>query len=490
MSVSAWCKATVGLLWTVVLMGAASSVNAQAAETQAARLLAAARKAIHAGSATDAMQSLEMLKKLFPQTPEADQGEKLLTQISSLEVLMDCSHEWRGDVQTVASYLKQSGIGVTISDASLDHMKDRLADYEVVLVWQETASLSFTDPEIQMLKEYVNKGGRLLVIGTTQTLAPYPVRKVLDALSCPLRSPQTQASYGDGKVKFFDNTGLFKQPRLGDARESQEEVVEVFQRLMPYEAVNRSKVDDYVKPEETEEAGPIRIEASWRLRPSADRTKELLGKVLEQVRVTYKDELAEGMTVRLLPRAWSGWAGGMVFSSGAFEGLPEQARQLSKAVALYGLFPEGKWISYPPWITNGWCDLVGLRTCFKVGFKLEAEAMRKELMDAYKPNPAKPDGIDLSVSAAGESRPYIGKAQWVLETVETNHSKETLAQLRRTLKRYAAAGKMPESISTRNMIFYLSQALGRDLFGFFQAIGTSVIAVPLDYHELEKPEKK
>jgi len=490
MSVSAWGKASVVLVWTWVLMGAASSANGQAAETPAARLLAGARKAIHAGTAADAIQSLEMLKKLFPQTPEADQGEKLLKQISSLEVLIDCSHEWRGEIGTVASYLKQSGIGVTISDASLDHMKERLADYEVVLVWQETASLSFTDPEVQMLKDYVNRGGRLLVIGTTKTPAPYPVRKVLDALLCPLRAPQTQVNCGDGKVKFFDNTGLFQQPRLGDARESREEVVEIFQKLMPYEAGNRSTVDEYVKPEETEAVGPIRIEASWRLRPSADRTKELLGKVLEQIRLTYKDELAEGMTVRLLPRGWSDWTGNMVFASGGFEGVPEQARELSKAVALYGWFPEGKWINYPPWITNGWCDLVGLRICFKVGFKQEAEAWRKELMDAYKPNPAKPDGIDLAMSAAGGSREYLAKAQWVLETVELNQSKETLSQLRRTLKRYAAAGRMTDSMSTRNVIFYLSQALGQDMFGFFQAIGTSVRPVPLDYHELEKPENK
>jgi hypothetical protein len=116
--------------------------------------------------------------------------------------------------------------------------------------------------------------------------------------------------------------------------------------------------------------------------------------------------------------------------------------------------------------------------------------MRKELLDAYKPNLAKPDDIDLSVSLRSGQREYIAKAQWMLEAIENNQNKNVLAQLRRTLKRYAAAGKVTDAMSTRNVIFYLSQALHQDMFAFFQATGTSVLPVKLDYYELEKPEKK
>jgi len=490
MRCSRWRRVAVAFLALAVLMGLAVSVQAPPPDHPAVRLLASARKAIRSGSAAEAAKPLEDVKRLFPQTPEADEAEKLLKRISSLEVLLDRSHEWRSETQTVAGYLKQSGIGVTTSDASLAHLKDRLGDYEVILIWQEQATLAFTESEIQMLKDYLKEGGRLLVIGTTKTPAPYPLRKLLDALGCPLRAPQAQVNYGEGRVKFFDNTGLFVETRLADARESQQEVVEVFQRMMPYEQLGRSSVDEYVKPETEEQVGPLKLEYSARLTTSAERTTELLTKILEQISLAYKDDLAEGMTVRLVPRGWSSWMGNLVFGSGALQTPPDLTRQLSRAVALYALFPEGKWIDYPPWITNGWCDLVALRVCYKVGFKRESETMRKEYLDAYKPDLTKLDDIDLSVSQRGGQREYIAKAQWVLEVLEKNQNKNILASLRRTLKRYAAAGKVPDAMSTRNVLFYLSQALHQDMFAFFQAVGTNVLPVKLDYYELDKPEKK
>lgn len=455
----------------------------------AMRLLRRADRAIRDSKAAEAVEPLREVVKLFPKTPEADRAEALLNKIGSLEVLFDRSHEWRGETHTVSRYLRTSGIGVTISDASLEHLRDRLGDYEMILIWQQSAGVSFTDVEIVMLKEYVKEGGRLLLIGTARPTGPYPLRKLLGALGCPLRAPQVQVNFGRGRVKFFDNSGLFDSARLADARESRQEVIEIFEKVMPYEQLGTSGLDDYVGPESEETLGPVTLQYSGRLKTAAERTKELIEKITEEIQLVYKDELDEGLTVRLLPRDYSGWAGAVVFAPGALQRSSDVARELARAFALYALFPEGTWIHYPPWVTNGWCDLVGLRICFKMGFKVEAEVIRRGYMTAFTPGGADDDALDLSVSRHGHRWDYIGKAQWTLESLERRH-RNLLPKLRRTLKEYAATGRVGDAMSTRSVIFYLSQATHTDMFHYFQSIGTSVLPMKLDYYELEKAGKK
>jgi len=453
------------------------------------KLLYKAKKSIAAGKAREAVASLDQVSRLFPDTPESDEAERLLAKIGSLEVLLDRSHEWRGEMHTVSRYLRSAGIGVTISDASLEHMKDRLVEYEMILIWQQSPAVTFTDAEIVLLKKWLKKGGRLLVIGTTQPQGTYPLRKLLASLGCPLRGPEAHVNYGKGKVKFFDNTGLFDAARLGDARESRQEVIEVFRKILPYEQLARSVMDEHVPPEKEEMVGRVKLRYAARLATSAAKTTDLVKKIVTQIELVYKDELPKGITLQVLPRAYSGWLGGVVFSPGAMQPPADIARELARAVALYGLFPEGKWISYPPWVTHGWCDLVALRTCYKIGFKREAEAARRVYMDAYKLDTTSPNPIDLSVSRRGRGHDYIGKAQWVLETLEKRHGKNLLARLRKTLKRYAAAGRISDAMSTRNVIFYLSQTLHVNMFDYFHAIGTTVLPMKLDYYELEKARK-
>jgi len=460
-------------------------------EGPAAKLLYQANQAVRRGAGGEAVEILKELQKLFPKTPEADEAQRLLARLASLEVLVDRSHECRHETAILGRYLKEAGIGVTLSDASLEHIADRLVDYEVILIWQQTKGVSFTDVEITMLKEYVKEGGRLLVIGTTQPQGQYPLRRLLAAFGCPLRAPDARADYGRGKVTFFDNTGLFASGRLADPTESRQEVVEVFKRCMPYESLGTSTVDDHVLPEKEEEIGFVTIQYSGRLEPSARKTAEVLVKVIEHVQMLYREPLPKGMTVRVLPRDYSGWVGGVAFAPGALQEPADVARDLTRACTLYGLFPTGTWISYPPWVTHGWCDLVALRFCYKLGFRREAEDVRRRYLNAWSPPaPGTPDGIDLSVSRAGTRWDYIGKAQWTLETLEKTHGKNLLSRLRRTLKTYAVAGRLENDMSTRNVVFYLSHALHTDMFAWFGSIGTPLLPMKLDYDELEKVDGK
>lgn len=483
-----------------VILAAALAAGAQAiaaAPDEAVRLTAKARESIRAGKAAEAVPPLEEIKKLFPNTPEYDAADKLQKRISTLEVLIDRSHEWRGETYAIRQYLRNAGIGVTLSDASLEHMKDRLADYEQVLIWQEQAAVLFTDAEVQILKDYAKEGGNILIVGTTKPVANYPVKRLLDAFACPLKGPASTVNYGNGKVRFFENTGLFEEARLADARESQAEVVEVFQRLMPYEMIGKSAVDDTVNPEMQDYLKPLRLEYSARMAPWVERNRDLLTKLVQETQGTFKDDLADGMTLRVLPRGWSGWAGGTIYSPGALETTTDMAREMARALALYALFPEGKWVNYPPWVVSGWCDLAALRVMHKLGFKRESEAWNKEYVEAWKdPSKAATDGLDLSVSRLGGQRNYLAKSMWALEQIEmkdvdkkTHEPRNVLAKLRKTLKRYAVAGRMPADLSTRDVLFFLSQSLHEDMFAWFQAVGTTVLPVKLDYYELEKDPK-
>jgi hypothetical protein len=476
-----------GTLTLALAAGVFVFVTAAAENEPAQKLLDKARKSIDAGKAAEATASLEELAKLFPKTPEADEGELLQKRIESIEVLFDRSHELRDETGPVAEYLRQSGIGVTLSDASLSSIEKRLGDFEMVFIWQEGPTLSFSDAEIKLLKDYVKDGGRLLAVGTTHPKGEsYPLRKLLDAFACPLKGPQTQVRFGKGCVKFFENAGLFTPWRLMDARESAGEVVEVFRSIMPYEQIKRNDRVEMIPPEVEEAAGTFKLQYSARLQSTGTRVKDLLDKIEAQMEEVYKDQFPKGMTVRVLPRAASGWTGGMVFESGAFEDRWLQARGLSGAVALYGLFPGGTWISYPPWVERAWSDLIGLRACYKIGYKHEAELARKELMDAFDQTKDATTPIDLSIGIFSAQKDYAAKAQWVLETLEKKYGKNLLERFRKTLSRYHAAGKLPMAMSTRDVVFYLSQTVREDLFPYFKSIGTTVMPMKIDYNELEK----
>ncbi len=211
----------------------------------------------------------------------------------------------------------------------------------------------------------------------------------------------------------------------------------------------------------------------------------------------FKDDLAEGLVVRLLPRAQSAWMGGVTFSPGAFQAQSDAARELARAVALYALFPSAKWVTFPPWVSGAWCDFAALRVLYRAGYRREADAWLKEYTDAWQdPSKALTDGLDLSVSRMAFRRDWNAKAVWALEQLELPRDRKTreprniLGGLRKALKRYAAAGRVGDSLSTRDVLFYLSQAFHEDMFAYFQSLGTTVLPMKLDYYELDKDEKK
>ena len=257
-------------------------------------------------------------------------------------------------------------------------------------------------------------------------------------------------------------------------------VVEIITTLMPYEKLKASNLNEQIDPEHTVRAGAVKLQFSGRLKARAAQVNSLLESILKELKTVYHDDLPDGIIVRLLPRDASGWMGGVTFVAGAYSQGSGLARDLSRAVALYALFPRGEWVSYPPWVEYGWCDLVALRVCFRAGFRREAEAWRKDHQKAFDPSGKDANAVDLSVSRNRGRGDYIGKSQWLLEVLEKQYGKDLLNRLRTTLAQHAAAGKLPSGVSTRQMICFLSVTVQENLFGYFLSIGTNVLPMKLD----------
>ena len=80
-------------------------------------------------------------------------------------VLVDRSHEWLFAYDDLGDRMLQpAGYDVVLCDASLD-TKQKLNDFDIVMVLQIANAFEYSTAEVALLQEYVREGGSLLVVG-------------------------------------------------------------------------------------------------------------------------------------------------------------------------------------------------------------------------------------------------------------------------------------------------------------------------------------
>ncbi len=123
-----------------------------------AESLGSARKLVAQGKAAQARQILEKVVKDFPDTPESAEAGKIIERIRHLDILLDLSHEYPGGAPGVHLALLEAHVGIVPNHAYLVSLRGSLADYELIILWQQATTVPYDDFEFGTLQEYV-KGG-------------------------------------------------------------------------------------------------------------------------------------------------------------------------------------------------------------------------------------------------------------------------------------------------------------------------------------------
>ncbi len=447
-----------------------------------------------------------------------------------VRVLVDRSHEWLFAYDDLAERkLRPAGFEVVLTDASLDS-KTRLRDCDVVFVQQTVSGFDFSDTEIAQLKGYVERGGRLVVVGNPAC----PIRKLaaafgftLRARSCrlPLRSePWLCASWGaqaelqtrpmsccvesNGPAKklitdqdevpvallkehgrgrvlcFADDSAYwdFCAQRDKDLRvPNVPTTVALFKCLVPGRPLNGPGPAVTRVPAERElDLGPLLVRYS---NPVEDRAKGLLD-LLPQINTFVAK--ANGGTpptdqfiVNILASGGGGWSGGKEIGI-------QCGGSVASNVAVIAHELTHSWTGPLPGILGeGWASMVGMRAAAAFGFAREAEEERR--MWAARFRNLEKDGrtLDLTLS---ERDPSLfgaceGKMMWMVEQLEAEYGADFMPRFLEICR----ALKGPQAPTLQEVLYYFSLTAGADLGPAQRQLGITVRPPPpVSPEELER----
>ena len=438
-----------------------------------------------------------------------------------VRVLVDRSHEWLFAHDDLAErMLRPAGFEIVLCDASLDS-KLKLQDCDVVVVQQTTNAFPFSDPEIARLKEYVEHGGRLVVVGNPAC----PVKKLAAAFGFALRprpcrlplrcAPWLCASWGaeaelrtrrmtccvdgDGSVKklITDQDGVpvallkelgqgqvlcfaddgaywdFCAQRDKDLRvPNVPSTVALFKCLVP-EQPRRTPGPAVIRtPAERElELGPLLVRYS---NPVADRAQALLD-LLPRVsafvaKANGKRPPTEQFTVNILASGGGGWSGGKEIGV-------QCGGSVAANVAVIAHELTHSWTGPLPGILGeGWASMVGMRAAGALGFPKAAADERR--MWAAQLTTFEKDGQQLDITLVDRDRRLFGaseaKMMSMIEQLEAEHGTDFIPRFLELCR----ALKGSEAPTLQEVLYYFSLVAGADLAPAQRQLGTTVQRPP------------
>ena len=483
--------AKVAAVILAAVLGVCVAGAQEAAEPGA--MLEQARTLIADGKAAEAKAALEKIVRDFVKKPEAAEAAKLIDRIKSIEVLVDLTHDATERPEVLPDLLLKDGYGVSRSHTYLGVLRGRLAEYELVVCWQETTPVKYDDLEYAVLYEYVEGGGHLVLISNAgrwlkenagRSVSAYPVRRLAKRFGLKLKGELTELSVGAGKVYHYPNSTLLTWERLTSSRaEVRREAVHLFEKLLPYPQLDRSARNDRRDAEIVFREGHVTFRYPQTLNKEGLWARKALPRMLKFYSELFKAELPNDLEIHGIAATYPHFVPANTFNLSLVASQEGLLYQLGVQLYQAWMQPTGAHVGYPLWMERPWAEMTTTDLLTKLGVGRRYQAFERHHAEEFRRADPKRNRIDITISPGPADWSFWGKCEYIFRDLSNRHGRSLPRKFREIVLLYHEAGQLPGRLDTAQTIRLLSLAVGRDLFGYFRSLGTHVEPVAIDFAE-------
>jgi hypothetical protein len=181
-------------------------------------------------------------------------------------------------------------------------------------------------------------------------------------------------------------------------------------------------------------------------------------------------------TIVALPTGGGGYSGGQEVGVGVLTDdsavVRVLAHELTHSFVLPGALPGFGF-------NEGWASLAAIRVAGQMGYEVDANTERQYFETQFRT--IDPDGtlLDLNTATVTEhGMAYMGKAMWVIETLEGDYGADFMARLMPLHHQWVQSGQASNPVTMGEFIAMMSEVASTALRPFFQSIGTYWQEVP------------
>ncbi|MBC8254680.1 MAG: hypothetical protein H8E35_11730 [Ardenticatenia bacterium] len=450
-------------------------------------------------------------------------------------VLIDLSHEFTFmyDAFLPVGYLLPDGYEVTHSSATLTAAM--LNNVDVLVIEQATTAVPFSAEQTATIQSFVQNGGGLLLVGKRWVWQPtqffpsvtsYPLNDLAAVFgitfidgygTTPFQVQPHEITQG---VTAFDNQGavpgllnvdatstvivadssgrpVFAVQEFGAGRMavSAEDVflsspfigqplinMRFTQQLFNW--LSHDKTTRYpgqtppfrILPENQLVQGTVTLYYTEALGPRATFLTDNYPTIYNHLVTMMAVEPVYQFTIIALATGGGGYSGGQEVGVGVLTGdsavVRVLAHELTHSFVLPGALPGFSF-------NEGWASLAAIRVARQMGYEADANAERQYFESQFRA--IDPDGTLLNLNTAivtEHGGAYMGKAMWVIETLERDYGADFMARLMPLHRQWVQSGQASNPVTMGEFIAMMSEVASTDLRPFFQSIGTHWQEVP------------
>lgn len=435
-------------------------------------------------------------------------------------VLIDRSHEWLFAYDDLSDrMLRPAGFDVVLSDASLG-AKHSLEDFDIVMVQQAHCQFPFSASEIEMLVQYVEKGGNLLLVANPKTpiaklasrfgvhlevgegktpavaepvlrqlgadaeLVARPVRcfahvaesgekLIVDKAGKPMA---VGATFSEGRVVVFaDDLSYWDFCAQRDASmrvPNTPTTVAIFKWLARRALPNSPGSPVLTIPaEKILHLSSVTVRYSIPLEEHAKAVLKILPKIEDFVRkASGRDFPANRLVVHMLAGDGGGW------SAGGNIGVQSSGTQAANIAVIAHEMTHSLTGPLPGILGEGWASMVGMRAAKALGYPEAADEERESWAGRYRRAEEERGKLDL---AREDIEPplvgaYEGKMMALVEELEKTYGNDFMPRFLEL--KWALKGA--SQVSRNDVLSLFSLAAGSDLRSLYREWGILVDASP------------
>lgn len=455
-------------------------------------------------------------------------GGQVTTANDTPNVLIDLSHEYSFafDWDLPWRYLAPAGYDYTRYMASLE--PESLNGYDVLVVSQFASGVAFPPHLLEAIRDFVSQGGGLFIVGkgwvwpayysgyppalhyplhdlaaafgaeltTAYASKPYWIHPhevttgvigvdtkgcvagtlALDASWTPLitdnvgQPVMAVRQFGSGRIFLTAEDCILGNPPINTTFMSN-----IFNWLTHG---HRTRYPGYtplqrVIPELSQTINHVTIHYAASLGDRYQFIQDNFGIVYSHLQVMTSVEPIYDLVILCLATGGGGYSAGQEIGVGVLTADPYVIGVLTHEMAHSWNEPGG----FPgAAFEEGWASLMAIRVLERMGYRQEASDGRAIYEAQFRRLDPSGTELDLNADLTGipldDLQAYMGKAMWVFETLERNHSNDFMIRLMPLHRHWVQVGRASNPVTLDEFITMLSTVAGMDLRPFFRSIGT------------------